>query len=75
MYLSFNPIPMAYCHKNKKGQDYFLHRKHVTLRGGREQTIYFFAREVKDEGALESVPEGYQVVENDRTGLPLLKKA
>ncbi len=64
---------MTYCHKNQKGQDYFLHRRHVTLRGGRDQIIYFFAREVKD-GALEDLPEGYQVVENQRTGLPLLKK-
>lgn len=64
---------MAYAHKNSKGQTYFLHTKNVTLRGGRKQTIYYFAREEKD-GSLEEVPEGYMVVENKRTGLPLLKR-
>ncbi len=65
---------MAYSHKNSKGQTYYLHSKDVILRGGREQTIYYFAKEVK-EGALDDLPEGKEVVENGRTGLPLLKNA
>jgi hypothetical protein len=64
---------MAYAHKNSKGQTYLLHSKDVVLRGGRNQTIYFFAREEKD-GAMDELPEGYIVVENQRTGLPMLKK-
>jgi hypothetical protein len=35
--------------------------------------LYFFAKEVKD-GALDAVPDGYQVAET-KTGLPVLKKA
>jgi len=65
---------MAYAHKNSKGQTYYLHSKDVTLRGGRKQTIYYFAKEVKD-GALDAIPEGRMVVENKRTGLPLLKRS
>lgn len=57
----------------KSGQTYYLHSKDVILRGGREQTIYFFAREVK-EGALDALPAGYEVMENSRTGLPMLRK-
>lgn len=64
---------MAYEKKNSKGQTYYLHKKDVTLRGGRPQTIYFFAKEVK-AGALDELPEGYMVMENERTGLPMLKK-
>lgn len=64
---------MAYNHKNSKGQTYILHSKDVILRGGRNQTIYYFAREEK-KGALDAVPAGYLVVENKRTGLPMLKK-
>ncbi len=65
---------MAYSHKsNKSGETYYLHSKTVTLRGGRQQTIYFFARDVRD-GALDAVPDGYLVVENSRTGLPMLKR-
>ena len=66
---------MAYAHTNSKGQTYFLHTKEVTLRGGRLQRIYYFAREEKPNDALDAMPEGYQVVENKRTGLPMLKKA
>lgn len=65
---------MAYSHTNSKGQTYFLHGKIVTLRGGRKQQIYYFAREEKAD-AMDDLPDGYQVVENKRTGLPMLKKA
>ena len=64
---------MAYSHTNKKGTTYYLHSKKVMLKGGREQTIYYFAKEVKAE-ACNDLPEGYIVVENPRTGLPILKK-
>ena len=63
----------AYNYTNSKGQTYILHSKVVTLRGGREQRIYYFARDERD-GALEAVPEGYYVVENKKTGLPMLKR-
>jgi len=66
---------MAFSHTNSRGQEYFLHSKDVTLKGGRVQRIYFFAREVKPEGGLDAVPAGMTIVENERTGLPILKKA
>ncbi|MCA9350049.1 hypothetical protein KC853_03295 [Candidatus Saccharibacteria bacterium] len=65
---------MAYSQTNSRGQTYYLHRREVTLKGGRKQTIYFFAKEPKD-GAIDAVPEGYQVIENQKTGLLILKKA
>ena len=58
----------------KSGKTYYLHSRNVTLRGGREQTIYFFAQTEKD-GVMDALPAGYEVSENPRTGLPLLKKA
>ncbi|EKD92523.1 MAG: hypothetical protein ACD_28C00409G0001 [uncultured bacterium] len=63
----------AFSYKNSKGQTYFLHGKMVTLRGGRQQQIYFFAREEKKD-ALNQIPASYEVVENKRTGLPMLRK-
>jgi hypothetical protein len=66
---------MAYAHKNSKGQTYYLHAKEVTLRNGRKQRIFYFAREAKGTEALDSVPSGYKVGENQRTGLPFLSKA
>lgn len=65
---------MAYSYTNSKGQTYYLHSKDVTLKNGRMQTIYFFAREVRD-GALDAVPAGYTVVETQRTGMPVLKRS
>ena len=64
---------MAYSKTNSKGQTYYLHSKDVVLRGGRPQTIYFFGKEVK-EGAMDELPEGYETMENKRTGLPMLRK-
>ncbi|OGE70565.1 hypothetical protein A2617_03370 [Candidatus Daviesbacteria bacterium RIFOXYD1_FULL_41_10] len=64
---------MAYKYTNNKGTEYFLHSKDVRLRSGRQQRIYFFAREERD-GSLDDIPEGFMVVENPRTGLPILKK-
>jgi hypothetical protein len=63
---------MAYAFTNSKGNQYFLHKRDTTLKNGRTQTIYFFAKEVKD-GALNDVPSGYEVSES-RNGLPVLKK-
>lgn len=64
---------MAYSQTNSKGQQYYLHMKDVTLKGGRLQRIFFFARDIR-EGAVEKMPEGYESVENLRTGLPVLRK-
>jgi hypothetical protein len=64
---------MAYSYENSRGNTYYLHKRDTTLKNGRQQTIYFFARDVRD-GAMDNVPEGYQVAES-RNGLPVLKKA
>jgi hypothetical protein len=69
---------MAYSHVSKKnGVTYYLHAR-VTPTANGTRTMYFFAKEVKatDEitKALDTVPEGYSVMESDATGLPLLKR-
>ena len=64
---------MAFSYTNKKSVTYYLHKKDVTLRGGRLQTIYFFARDVRS-GSMDSLPSGYKVIETERTGMPVLKK-
>jgi hypothetical protein len=64
---------MAFHFKNSKGISYYLHSKEVTLKGGRKQRIFFFARDVRPE-ALDAIPEGYKVIETTKTGMPILKK-
>lgn len=64
---------MAYSYTNSKGRTYILHSRDTTLKNGKKQTIYFFAKEEK-EGALDAVPSGYTVSES-KNGLPVLKRA
>jgi YHS domain-containing protein len=64
----------AFSAKSKKsGKTYYLHSKEVKLAGDRKQRIYYFAGE---EGAnsINALPAGYEVFENSRTGLPMLRK-
>jgi len=58
---------MAYEHTNSRGQKYFLHSQVMK----NKNTLYFFSK--KDEGTID-LPEGFKVIENQRTGLPMLKK-
>lgn len=63
--------------KSKKSGDmYWLFSKDVNLRGGRRQTIYYFSRDEKNpRGTAIDLPAGYEVMENAKTGLPMLKRA
>lgn len=63
---------MAYGFTNSKGVTYYLHMKKQPTKSGKERTLFFFSKEIK-EGALDSVPPAYDVVEM-KTGLPVLKK-
>lgn len=66
---------MAYEHTNGKGVKYYLAKKDVTLKGGKEQTIYFFTKE-PDGGKGEpcDLPADREVNENPRNGFLTLKK-
>lgn len=65
---------MAYSYTNAKDRTYYLHQRETVLKSGNTQTIYFFAKDVREDGALDAVPEGY-VVSETKNGLPVLKKA
>ena len=60
---------MAYTYKN-----YTLYKKEVNLRGGRPQTIYFFAKGTPKSGTPCDLPSGYKVCENPTTKFAYLKK-
>ncbi len=65
---------MAFTVKSKKSSKlYHLHTKEVTLAKGRKQRIYYFAGEAGKD-AIDALPAGYEVIENERTGLPMLRK-
>lgn len=53
---------MAYEYTNKRGQKYYLHSK---------GKLFFFSKKKEESIDLPSV---YKIVENPRTGLPMVKK-
>ena len=54
-------------HKNSKGKTYFLHSQVMK----NKSTLYFFSK--KSENSID-LPDGYKIIENPKTGLPMLKK-
>lgn len=63
---------MAYKQTNSKGVTYYLNSKNVTLRGGKEQTIYYFSKDQRPEAC--DLPSDRAVNENPRNGFLTLKK-
>ena len=65
---------MAFTTVSKKScKTYHLHARKQKLKGGQEVTLYYFGGEAK-EGAIDALPAGMEVMENERTGLPMLRK-
>lgn len=62
---------MAYKVKSEKnGTEYYLHGKKAA---NNKTTLFYFGKEAK-ENALDTLPEGYEVIFSSATGLPVLKK-
>jgi len=57
----------------KSGKTYHLHARKQKLKGGQEVTLFYFGGEAK-ECAIDALPDGYEVIENAKTGLPMLRK-
>ena len=64
---------MGYTHENSKGVTYHLNSKKVTLRGGKEQTIYYFSKDERADTGTE-LPAGFEVNENPRNGFLTVKR-
>ena len=60
---------MAYVHDG-----WTLYTLDVKLKGGRNQTIYFFSKKKPKSGSPCDKPNNMTVGVNKRTGLPYLKK-
>ena len=65
---------MAYSFTNSKGTTYYLHTKKSLTSTGKERTLFYFSKELRQDDALDAVPAGYDVAEM-KTGLPVLKKS
>jgi hypothetical protein len=65
---------MAYAHTNSKGATYYLHTKKSTTSTGKERTLFYFSKDLREGEALDAVPAGYAVAEM-KTGMLVLKKS
>ncbi len=63
---------MAYKHTNSKGVTYYLNSKTVTLRGGKQQVIYYFSKDQRPEAS--DLPDTMTVNENPRNGFLTVKR-
>ncbi|WP_211282621.1 hypothetical protein [Streptomyces griseorubiginosus] len=62
-------LSIPYSHVNSKGIRYYLWSAKVTLRGGKEQTIYYFAKVPSGlKGSPAPLPNNRVVKENPRNG-------
>ena len=57
----------------KSGKTYYLHLREQKRKDGGITKLYYFGGQIK-EGAVPELPDDRVVVENERTGLPFLKK-
>lgn len=64
---------MAYRHTSRNGVTYYLNSAVVKLKGGHKQVIYFFSKTDRDTG-MDDIPQGFEVVENPTSGLPVLRR-
>jgi fatty acid/phospholipid biosynthesis enzyme len=64
---------MAFSYTNSKGNTYYLHTKKSMTSTGKERTLFYFSKELKEGEALDAVPAGYTVAEM-KTGMLVLKK-
>jgi hypothetical protein len=51
-----------------------LNSKKVTLRGGKQQTIYYFSKDERPETAVPDLPSDMEVNENPRNGFLTVKR-
>lgn len=61
-----------YSHTNSKGVEYHLNTKKVVLRGGKEQSIYYFTKDVRETATPLSA--GFEVNENPRNGFLTIRR-
>ena len=64
---------MAFSKVNSKGTTYYLHANTKVSKAGKEYKLYFFSKDIREDKAVDSLPEGYEVSEL-KTGMFVLKK-
>ncbi len=66
--------PRAYTHTDAAGRVHYLHAKVTPRPGGGRHFAVYFAQTLKPDQALATLPEGYRVVVQPRTGRPYARR-
>lgn len=53
--------------------DWKLHEIVINVRNAGPRTMYFFSKKKPKKGTPCDMPEGYEILVNQKTGLPVLK--
>jgi Holliday junction resolvasome RuvABC DNA-binding subunit len=54
--------------------DYILYEKEITTKSGNHRIVRFFSRGKPDDAHPIEIPEGFEVIENKKTGVPYLRR-
>ncbi|MFH1100933.1 MAG: hypothetical protein V1726_02710 [Methanobacteriota archaeon] len=68
------PVPMVMEQIAYQFEDYRLYKKEIATLDGKLRTIHFFSKTTPHDGTPASLPEGFEVDVNKKTGLPYLRK-
>jgi len=74
---SFEEKPKKEKKSSKKGfkhGDYTLYEKEITTKNGKKRLVRFFSKGEPDDAKPIDFPDGYEINENKKTGVPYLKK-
>jgi hypothetical protein len=55
--------------------EFTLYRRDARTRGGKTRSTYFFAAEPPEGAKPSALPEGFEVIVNEQTGIPVVRKA
>lgn len=59
---------------SKNGSRYYLHKKAVSLRGGKMVDVFFFTKHKQAKYAVPTMPKGYSILENPRNGFLTIRR-
>jgi len=74
---TFEETPKKEKKSSKKGfmyGDYSLYEKEITTKNSKKRLVRFFSKGEPDDAKPIDLPEGYEINENKKTGVPYLKK-
>jgi hypothetical protein len=53
---------------------YTLYKKDIQISEDKKRTVHFFSKEIPEDGDPATLPKGYEVKVNRKTGIPFIKK-